>query len=106
MDEWKYLQKLRQSERRGMLITAAVITGIIAFAALVCFIVKYCISHNVFNLGCCDNCGCGDFDDEDDNDDDDDNDNDDDEEIPAGNADASGNCDENGCCYTNDKDFV
>lgn len=108
MEDWKYLQRFRKSEKHHLMVMMAIVGAILAIAAIVCVIVKCCLRKD---CGCCGGeCDCDrpldDDDYEDDDNDDDDGDEPCDPNSPANPADASAGCDENGCCYTNEKDFV
>ena len=85
-NEWKLVQKIQASERRGIILGLVIAVTVLAITTIA--IVKYRWIKNKME--------CLHYDLDDLDDDFDDDDDDDDEHC----------CDENGCCIASDKDFV
>jgi len=82
MKDWKYMEKLRMSKNRGVIVGLAIAGVLCLLAAIIFFKYKWIKEklesmHYGFDDCCCDDC-----------------------------CDEDDDCDENGCAYTNDNDFV
>jgi len=84
MKNWRYVNKLRASGKRGVIVGLAIAGVICLLVAIICFKYKWIKEkleslHYEFEDFCCDDC-CE--------------------------SEEDCNCDENGCAYTSDSDFV